>query len=139
LGRHEGAIRDDTWFAVFCELTKEAATETFMTNAGADRFDEQKESIGVALQAKLAKTKHMPASFAFFPEAVAGSGEEVHFTGTLRLFNSLGIQIAEHQHFASAMVLNDARYQSTEFFERQFHESLPKNKNPAGGTRQRVD
>jgi hypothetical protein len=49
------------------------------------------------------------------------------------------IEVAEHQHFAGAMILNNSRDQAAKFFQCQFHISLPKTKSPPGDTRQRAD
>jgi hypothetical protein len=116
--------------AVGRELAEETTAIAFVANTGAKWFDQQEERIRVAIETDFAKPEHMTAGFPFFPEAIAGAREKVDLPGKLGLSQSGCIEVTEHQHFTSAMVLNNARNETTKFFKRQFQESLPKTKIP---------
>jgi hypothetical protein len=103
-----------------------------VTNAGPHGFHTDEERVGVAIEEELANAKDVAASFAFFPEALAGAAVEVDFAGALGVFERFGIQEAEHQHFARGVVLNDRGDQPVQLCKGKFHQSLPKTKNPPG-------
>lgn len=130
--RNEGPLSDHGRRPIGCELPEEATAVALVANTGANRLNQQEKRIRVAIEADFAEPEHMTAGFPFFPEAVAGAREKMDLPGELGLSQGGGIKVTEHQHFAGAMVLNDARNETTKFFEREFQESLPKKKKPAG-------
>jgi hypothetical protein len=137
--RNKDSLGDDQGTAIRFEGTEETAAVALVAHAGAERLNEEEQGIGVAVDANLADTQDVAAGLTLFPEAVAGAGKEVDLAGALRSFKGFGVQVAEHEDFASLVVLNHSWDESSEFFECQFHDSLPKNKNPPGNARQRAD
>jgi hypothetical protein len=136
---NKDALGDDERTAVRFNGTKEAASVAFVANTGTEGFDEEQQGIGVTIHANFPDAQDMATGFAFLPKAIAGAREKVNLAGALRLFKRLGVQVAEHQDFASLVILHDPGYQPTELFKCQFHNSLPKQKNPPRDSRQRAE
>lgn len=136
---NKGALSDHSERAIGRELAEEASAVAFVANTGADRLDQEEKRICVAVEANFAKPEHVTTGFALFPKAIAGAREKVNLSSELGLRQSGGIEVTEHEHLAGAMVLNDARHETSKFFKRQFQESLPKTKIPLGGARQRAE
>jgi hypothetical protein len=110
-----------------------------MANAGTEGLDEEEEGIGITVDANLSDAKDVAAGFTLFPETIAGAREKVNFAGALRRLQRFGIHIAKHEHITGFVILNDSGDEPSKFFEREFHDNLPKQKARWGGGRQRVE
>jgi hypothetical protein len=130
---------DNHGAAVALELTEETTPVTLVADAGAHGIDEEEQSVSIAIQADFFDTEKVAAGLALLPELLARAGVKMDFASPLRRGKRFLIQIAKHQYFAGALVLDDAGNESIEFFESEIHTSLPKTKNPLGGSRQRAD
>jgi len=126
--RDEGTSRNHTGAAVALKLAVEAAAVAFVANARADGIDKEEECICIAIEADFPDAEDMPAGFAFFPELLARAREKVDFTRALSGGQRFTVQVPKHQDFASALILDDARNESIEFFECQIHTGLQNKK-----------
>jgi hypothetical protein len=126
------AFRDDRGSPIGLERTEEAAAVALVANAGTQGFDEEKKSVGITVDTNLANAEDMATGFALFPKAIAGAREEMDLAGKLSLFESLRVEIAEHENVAALVVLNNPGDKSARFFKCQMHDGLPKNEKPAG-------
>src|SRR5208337_2829786 len=129
---HEDTLANDQRPAIRLESAEEATAVAFVAYAGPESFNEEKHSIRVTIDAHLPNAEDVAAGLALLPKAIAGAREKVDLAGALGLFQRLGIDVAKHQDFTAAVVLNHSRNESAEFFKCQFHDCLPKNKRPAG-------
>jgi hypothetical protein len=93
------------------------------------------QSIRVAIDAHIFHAQHVAAGFALLPQPIPRAAIKMDLTRPLRSFQGLCIYEAQHQHFAVAAILNHRGNQAARLFERQFHQTSPQNKNPAGAVR----
>jgi hypothetical protein len=108
----KGTFGNDLGSAIGLERAEETAAIAFVTNAGAQGFDEEKKSVGITVDANFADAEDMAAGFALFPKAIAGAREKMDLAGKLGLFEGFGVEIAEHENVAALVVLNDPRNKS---------------------------
>ena len=116
----EGALVGDFGGAVGLQHAEKAAAIAFVADAGADGFDADQKSIGVAIDAKLSNFQDVAAGLAFFPEFVARAAEENHFAGALRFGERGRVHEAEHEDVTGAVILNDRGNEAAGFVEIDF-------------------